>query len=87
MKTQVLPATGSFLSRAAASAYLGKNNAIRASVPTLDKYACLGGGPKYRKVGRYPVYALEDLDAWARERTSPLVSSTSEYSMSADTLR
>ena len=45
---------------------------------TLEKLASTGGGPKFRKLGRFPVYTPEDLDAWALSRMSKVVSSTSE---------
>ena len=45
---------------------------------TLAKLACTGGGPKFRKMGRFPVYTRVDLDDWAMSRMSPPVSSTSE---------
>ena len=41
-------------------------------------YDRVGGGPKYRKLGPFPVYLPEDLDAWALSRMSRAVSSTSE---------
>jgi hypothetical protein len=46
---------------------------------TLAKLACVGGGPRFRKLGRFPVYTPEDLDAWAQGRMSEPVSSTAEY--------
>ncbi|MCB2072481.1 MAG: hypothetical protein H6917_06120 [Novosphingobium sp.] len=45
---------------------------------TLAKLASVGGGPKFRKMGRYPIYTPDDLDDWAMSRMSPPVSSTSE---------
>ena len=45
---------------------------------TLEKLASIGGGPKFRKFGRFPVYTPADLDEWAMSRMSPPVSSTSE---------
>jgi hypothetical protein len=45
---------------------------------TLAKLACVGGGPRFQKLGRYPVYIAEDLDAWVLSRMSPPVHSTSE---------
>jgi hypothetical protein len=39
---------------------------------TLAKFASLGTGPAYRRVGRSIVlYSIEDLDAWAKARLSP----------------
>ena len=45
---------------------------------TLAKLASIGGGPRFRKMGRFPVYTRDDLDAWANGRMSPPVSSTAE---------
>ncbi len=48
---------------------------------TLAKLACIGGGPLFKKLGPYPVYTPEDLDAWAESRMSRPVHSTSELSV------
>ena len=45
---------------------------------TLAKLACTGGGPIFRKFGRYPVYTATDLDEWAAGRMSGPLASTSE---------
>lgn len=50
---------------------------------TLAKLATVGGGPQYRKLGKFPLYAREDLDAWAQSRMSGPVASTSEYPVAA----
>jgi hypothetical protein len=47
------------------------------STKWLAKLAVIGGGPIYRKAGRYPLYAKEDLDAWAESRLSAPRRSTS----------
>jgi hypothetical protein len=47
---------------------------------TLAKLASIGGGPRFRKMGRFPVYTRDDLDAWANARMSAPVSSTAELS-------
>jgi hypothetical protein len=47
---------------------------------TLAKLACVGGGPKFRKLGRFPVYTIEDLEAWVQSRMTRAVCSTSELS-------
>lgn len=33
---------------------------------TLEKYRCHGAGPTFRKLGGRVVYALDDLEDWAR---------------------
>jgi hypothetical protein len=47
---------------------------------TLEKLACVGGGPQFQKLGRFPVYTADALDAWAKSRMSKPVSSTAELS-------
>ena len=66
-----------YLRRGQAAAYLQERfGAFTAE--TLAKLACVGGGPKFRRMGRFPYYTRADLDEWARSRMSPPVSSTSE---------
>jgi hypothetical protein len=64
--------------RAAASAYLREQWGIERAPGTLAKLAVVGGGPRFRKVGRIPLYAAEDLDGWARALLGEPVASTSE---------
>jgi hypothetical protein len=45
---------------------------------TLAKLAVIGGGPKFRKAGRIPLYTIEDLDSWALAKIGAPVRSTSE---------
>lgn len=45
---------------------------------TLAKLASIGGGPKFRHYGRWPVYHKDDLDKWLAARTSGLKASTSD---------
>lgn len=49
-----------------AAVYLGL------SPKTLEKHRCYGTGPVYHKLGGRIVYAVDDLDAWAKigRRTS-----------------
>jgi len=68
-----------FLRRDAAAEYL-QSRFGAFTRQTLAKLASIGGGPKFRKFGRFPVYTREDLDTWAAARTSDLVDSTSEFS-------
>jgi hypothetical protein len=51
---------------------------IPTSHKTLAKLAVIGGGPKFRKAGRIPLYDPSNLDEWAQSKLSPLVASTSE---------
>src|SRR5215218_3432495 len=64
--------------RAAASAYLRERWGVERAPGTLAKLAVVGGGPRFRKAGRVPLYAPADLDAWASELLGTAVASTSE---------
>jgi hypothetical protein len=66
------------LRRAEAAHYIREKHAIPCSPATLAKYACIGGGPPFRKAGKFPIYSREDLDAWASDRLGKRVLSTSE---------
>jgi hypothetical protein len=41
---------------------------LKLSPRTLEKLRTIGGGPRFRKLGRRVVYTLADLDAWADAR-------------------
>jgi hypothetical protein len=64
------------LSRREASQYLLEQYGIRRSPGTLAKYACVGGGPVFRRVGRDVIYDPPALDAYANEITSGPMRST-----------
>jgi len=66
-----------YMRRDKAAEYLQRNWGFGA-VDTLASLATRGGGPRFRKLGRFPVYTEGDLDDWARSRLSDPVSSTSE---------
>jgi hypothetical protein len=57
----------SLLNRRAASEYLNAKG-LKTAPATLAKYACVGGGPAFKKWGRQPVYDPIELDRWAEER-------------------
>ena len=61
-----------------AAAYLWHAQGIEVAPATLAKYASIGGGPIYSKVGRRVYYAREDLDTWALDRLGPKQRSTSD---------
>ena len=42
---------------------------LRLSPRTLEKQRVIGGGPKFRKLGRRVMYTVSDLDAWADARS------------------
>jgi len=48
------------------------------ALTTLNKLATVGGGPKFLRFGRIPLYDPDDLLAWAHARCSQKVASTSE---------
>jgi hypothetical protein len=64
--------------RADAARYVRETHGIPCSPATLAKYATIGGGPPFRKAGKFPIYSRDDLDAWAKARLGKLVHSTSE---------
>lgn len=66
-----------YLRRDKAAAYLQERYGAY-TIDTLAKLACVGGGPKFRKLGPFPVYLPSDLDTWAQSRMTRAVSSTSE---------
>lgn len=72
----------SYLRREKAADYLQERYGAY-TTDTLAKLACVGGGPKFRKFGRFPVYTIEDLETWVQSRMSVQVSSTSEVARSS----
>lgn len=72
----------SYLRREKAADYLQEHYGAY-TTDTLAKLACVGGGPKFRKFGRFPVYTIEDLETWVQSRMSVPVSSTSEVAKSS----
>ena len=65
-----------YLTRGQAAEYCIKQG-LPVSPKTLAKYACVGGGPKFRKFGMTRViYKIEDLDEWIERRLSKTFSST-----------
>lgn len=65
-----------YLTRGQAAEYCIKQG-LPVSPKTLAKYACVGGGPKFRKFRTMRViYKIEDLDEWIERRLSKTFSST-----------
>jgi len=56
-----------YIRRSEAAKYLKDNYGV-GTTGTLAKLACIGGGPSFRKLGRFPLYTKEDLDNWANEK-------------------
>lgn len=71
------------LRRRDASAYLAAAHGVRLSPNTLAKLAVVGGGPRFRLDGRFPLYERAELDAFAARRLGPLRTSTSDRSVAA----
>jgi len=46
---------------------------VRLSTATLSTYRCRGTGPAYVRVGRWPRYPVDALDAYIARITSPLI--------------
>jgi hypothetical protein len=58
--------------RHSASIYLRERWGLNFAPATMANLAVTGEGPIYRLVGKYAVYADEDLDSWAQSRiTTP----------------
>ena len=73
--------------RRGASEYLDKTHGVVRAPSTLAKLACLGGGPRFRRVGsRRVTYDIKDLDRWAEELLGDPVRHTSEKATSASAL-
>jgi hypothetical protein len=66
MQTSSCQKTARYLRRNIAARYLSENWGITRAPQTLAKLACVGGGPRFVKAGRIPLYKPEDLDSWAR---------------------
>ena len=65
------------LRRAEAAEHIQQKWGYPCSPRTLAKYAVIGGGPPFRKAGRYPLYHADGLDDWVGGKFSDPVTSTS----------
>jgi hypothetical protein len=63
--------------RADAARYVRETWGLPCSQAWLAKLAVVGGGPIFRKAGRFPIYLDSDLDIWAEARISSPRNSTS----------
>jgi hypothetical protein len=68
---------GRFRTENEAAEYLAEKG-LKVAPKTLGKYRVLGGGPKFRKWGRVPLYDEPALDEWVDEKLSDPMRSTSE---------
>ena len=66
------------LRRSEASGYLKEKWGIDRAPATLAKYASIGGGPRFLKANRIPIYPPEYLDEYAVSILSPPLTSTSD---------
>ena len=65
-----------YLTRGQAAEYCIKQG-LPVSPKTLAKYACVDGGPKFRKFGKMRVvYKITDLDEWIEQRLSDTFAAT-----------
>lgn len=67
----------SYCDRECAARYI-RGKGFPCTAGTLRKYACIGGGPKFRKFGRRVIYEISALDEWIESRLSKPLASTSE---------
>lgn len=68
-----------YLRRSEAAKYVVDQYNVPCSPKTLAKLACISSeGPPFRLAGRFPLYPVSGLDAWAQRKIGPLVRSTSE---------
>jgi len=68
-----------FLRRKAASKYLHEVHGVVRAPSTLAKYASIGGGPVFQRMGRDPVYTPVNLDNWVSSKLSGPMRSTSDW--------
>jgi hypothetical protein len=73
--TSLIPAR--LLRRTEAAQHIHDKWGYPCSPKTLAKYASIGGGPRFRKAGRFPLYHPDDLDRWITGKLSDVVTSTS----------
>lgn len=66
------------LRRWEASSYLEAVHGIQMAPTTLAKLASIGGGPKFQRINRTPLYATSALDEWAAQKLSRPMASTSD---------
>lgn len=66
------------LRRKEAARYLAEKRGAPVAPQTLAKLASIGGGPPFRKFGRFPLYDVNDLDAWVNYKLGAKRRSTSD---------
>lgn len=78
-ETKMIPLKRYFR-RSEAADYISVVYGFPCSRQWLAKLAVIGGGPVFRKAGRYPIYDPADLDQWAGARIGPVQDSTAQNS-------
>jgi hypothetical protein len=66
-----------YLRREQAAQYVREIWGLPCSTRWLAKLAVVGGGPVYRKAGKFPLYQPTDLDVWAQAKIGEPRKSTS----------
>ena len=66
------------LSTTEVSVYLRNVHGIPFEASTLTKKRCIGGGPRFVKVGKRVFYQKADLDAWIAQIKSAPFQNTSQ---------
>ena len=83
MDTNQTPLIERHLRRKEAAKYVVETYNLPCSPKTLAKLACVSSeGPPFH-AGRFPLYPVSGLDAWAKKKIGPLVRSTSEVDRAA----
>ena len=59
-----------YRTRKGASVYIYEKFGVNYSANTLQKFACVGGGPEYQIIGNRSVYTDAILDEWMDTRVS-----------------
>jgi hypothetical protein len=67
-----------YLRRKEAANFVRQTWGIPCAPQTLAKLAVIGGGPVFRKAGRFPLYSREDLNRWAEAKIGRPQNSTSD---------
>jgi hypothetical protein len=68
--------TEKLLRRAEASKYLSEVWSLSFAPGTLSNLAIHGGGPPFKRRGRFPLYSTKALDEWAEDQLGPLMKTT-----------
>jgi hypothetical protein len=67
-----------YLRRKPAASYLNDTWGIPTAASTLAKIAVVGGGPAFHSAGRIPLYAIDELDRYAKAKLGKPRRSTSD---------